>query len=128
MVSSKTGGKTTATRQKKSLQRLLELTGKMTPDLAVQLDLLAKLTLITDRISVEILKPDFEHVIRVRNRDGNERQEIHPLDSLFLKYAAQTQLALRAAGMNRDTKPSKGNCQPDGFDVLMSKLRDIDDE
>ena len=93
----KKDGKSTDLDKKTSfLTKLLVKSGNYYEGMAPQVQALAQIMLFTERIWDKILSEDSEPLAA----DGKE----NPLYTLFLKSHDRLQDALRATGMNRDTK------------------------
>lgn len=60
------------------------------------------------------------------SREGNERESINPKEKLYLDLLEQSQKALKALGMNTDSKDRKPG--DDGLSDFMAQFKDNDDE
>ena len=107
--------------KKSYLIRLLKKQNKYSPELSMQVELTATLT-IKAKILAEQIATDGSVTIEV-SREGNERQSVSAKEKLFIAYTKQLQSALRGLGMNTDTKAQIGNDQ-DGLSDFLNALND----
>lgn len=104
--------------------KLLKKEGKYTAELSMQVNITAQLLVQTDMLaeSVMALGPN---VIDVEfSREGNERKSINPLVKLYTETAEKAQRALRALGMNTDSKERRTD--NDSFGDFMKEFGDDD--
>ena len=89
--------------------RLLKEQGKYTKELSMQVTLTAQLLVRTETLADEILS-DSHHAEEVElSREGHTRKSISPKEKLYLDFVQQSQRALRALGMNTDSKERKAD-------------------
>ena len=106
----------------KALIKLLQSQNKYTPDLSIQIGILAQLWVKTDSLGQEILSDERQSVIAEVSREGNPRYSINPLDSLYLMYIDKLQTAIRASGMNTDSKSTIAT--EDQLNAFMNAIKD----
>lgn len=106
----------------KALIKLLQSQNKYTPDLSIQIGILAQLWVKTDSLGQEILSDEHQSVIAEVSREGNPRYGINPLDSLYLMYIDKLQTAIRASGMNTDSKSTIAT--EDQLNAFMNAIKD----
>ena len=100
--------------------KLLKKEGKYTAELSMQVTITAQLLVQTDMLaeSVAALGPN---IIDVEySREGNERKSINPVVKLYNETAEKAQRALRALGMNTDSKERKTD--NDSFSEFMKEF------
>lgn len=112
--------------KKNYIVKILKKQGKYTAELTYQVDITAQLLVRADILADEIF--DKHHrVINVEySREGNERESINPKEKLYLDVLRQGQKALRALGMNTESKERKTD--NDGFSDFMNTFKDGDTE
>ena len=107
---------------KSSLIRSMKKVGKYTADMNYQVDAAAELIVRRDLLKQEIFDKEHSCVNIETSREGNVRESISPRERLYLEYTTKCQSALRALGMNTDSKnASKGGS--DGFDDFMTQFK-----
>lgn len=103
--------KTTMARRVKNkkgyIVRLLKQQGKYTAELSMQVTITAQLLVRTEILAEEVLAEEHKAVNVEFSREGNERKSISPKEKLYLDFVQQSQKALRALGMNTDSKERK---------------------
>ncbi len=110
---------------KTSLVRALKAEGKYSDGLKYQVDSVAQLMLRVDLLKQEIFSADHSSVNIETSREGNVRESVNPKERLYLEYLRQMQYALRALGLNMDSKVQKG-AGDDGFDEFMKNMKEGD--
>ena len=120
-------GYTDRIQQKKDyIIELLNKQGKYTPELAMQVDIAAQLLVRCDIIAEEMASEGYKSVNVEISREGNNRESINPKEKLYLSLLEQSQSALKALGMNTDSKDRKPG--DDGLSDFMAQFKDNDDE
>lgn len=95
-------------KQKKDyIVRLLKEQGKYTAELSMQVKITAQLLVRTEILAEDILTDSSGGISVELSREGNERKAISPKEKLYLDFVQQSQRALRALGMNTDSKERK---------------------
>ena len=87
--------------------RLLKKEGKYTSELSMQVTLTAQLMVRAEQLQAEMGSPDYQQVIVEYSREGNRRESVNPKEKLLIDLSGQIQKALRALGMNTDSKERK---------------------
>lgn len=93
--------------KKQYIVKLLKQEGKYTTELSMQVKIVAQLLVKTDLLADEIFASDHRSVNIETSREGDARESISPKEKLYLDYLQQSQKALRALGMNTDSKAAK---------------------
>lgn len=93
--------------KKTYIVKLLKKQGKYTPELSMQVKIVAELLVRTDLLAEQIFDGRHQAVNVEFSREGNERESVSPKEKLYLDYLQQSQRALRALGMNTDSKERK---------------------
>ena len=112
--------------KKAYIVKLLKEQGKYTSELIYQVDITAKLLVRADLLGDEILS-DGHHTVSVEySREGNERMTLNPKEKLYIELLEKGQKALRALGMNTESKERKG--AGDTFGDFLASMREEGDE
>lgn len=106
--------------KKSYITRLLKKQGKYTPELSMQVKIAAQLLVRVDMLADEIFDADYKPINVEISREGNERQTINPKDKLYKDLVQQSQKALRALGMNTDSRERKTD--NDGFGDFLKQF------
>lgn len=93
--------------KKDYIVRILKKQGKYTAELTVQATIAAQLLVRSEMLAEEIFDPAHRPVRVEVSREGNEREVLSPKDRLYLETLQQAQRALRALGMNTDSRERK---------------------
>jgi hypothetical protein len=115
-IKSKISGK------KAYLVKLLKEQGKYTAELSIQATVTAQLLVRTEILAEEILADGHDAINVEVSREGNERKSISPKEKLYLDFVEKSQRALRALGMNTDSKDRKTD--GDDFKKFMEEFND----
>lgn len=108
--------------KQKYLVKLLKEQGKYTPELSMQAKVVAQLLVRTDMLAEKVFSPGHAAVSVEVSREGNAREKVSEIETLYLKYSEQAQRALKALGMNVDSKERKNDGGADGFNDFMEQL------
>ncbi len=100
--------------------RLLKKQGKYSPELSLQVGLVAQLLVRIDALAEEIFSDEYATVTVEYSREGNPRELLNPKDRLYLELVKQAQAALKALGMNTDAKERKS--ANDGFSDFLQEF------
>lgn len=99
---------TAKVKQKKAyIVKLLKEQGKYTKELTYQVEITAQLLVRAEELSDEIMAEGHRAVNVEYSREGNERVTVNPKEKLYLSVLEQGQRALRALGMNTESKERK---------------------
>ncbi len=123
MPTAKEDGKMIAAkvRSKKAyIVKLLKEQNKYTAELTYQVDITAKLLVRADILGDEIMSDGHKAVNVEYSREGNERITIDPKEKLYIELLEKGQKALRALGMNTESKDRKTD--GDSFDSFNASL------
>lgn len=113
-------------RAKKAyIVKLLKDQGKYTAELTYQVDITAKLLVRADLLGDEIMADGHKAVNVEYSREGNERKTIDPKEKLYIELLEKGQKALRALGMNTESKDRKTDS--DTFNDFMAEMRGDDE-
>lgn len=112
--------------KKTYIVKLLKQQGKYTPELSMQVKIVAQLLVRTEILAEQIFDAGHQPVNVEISREGNGRESISPKEKLYLDLLQQSQKALRALGMNTDSRERKTD--NDGFNEFMEQFKnDADD-
>lgn len=111
--------------KQKYLVKLLKENGKYTPELSMQAKVVAQLLVRTDALADKLFASGHNAVSVEVSREGNAREKVSELERLYLQYAERSQSALRALGMNVDSKDRK-NEGPDNLSEFMKRFSEDD--
>lgn len=110
-------------RNKKTyIVKLLKKEGKYTAELSMQAEIVAQLLVRTDILREEIIAPGHSPVNVEVSREGNTRESVSAKERLYLDLLQQSQRALRALGMNTDSRDRRQAA--DGFDEFLTQFRE----
>lgn len=113
------------TGKKTYIVKLLKKEGKYTPELALQVKIVAQLLVRTEILAEQIFSDCHNPTNIELSREGNERESINPKEKLYLDLLEQSQKALKALGMNTDSRERKYD--NDGFNEFMEQFQDKGD-
>ncbi len=111
--------------KKAYIVKLLKKQGKYTAELTYQVDITAKLLVRADILGDEIMADGHQAVNVEYSREGNERKTIDPKEKLYIELLQQGQKALRALGMNTESKERKSD--NDSFNDFMAAMQEGDE-
>lgn len=113
----------TARRKSARTVRLMKESGRYSDAYLMQVDLLSRTMAQLDTIEKEKSRRGYQIVIGTLSREGNDRPIINPLETLYADYLDRAQRALKALGMNADSKERKDSDAP-GLDEFLKEIRD----
>lgn len=93
--------------KKAYIVKLLKEQGKYTKELTYQVEITAQLLVRAEELNDEIMAEGHRAVNVEYSREGNERVTVNPKEKLYLSVLEQGQRALRALGMNTESKERK---------------------
>lgn len=111
--------------KKAYIVKLLKKQGKYTAELTYQVDITAKLLVRADILGDEILADGHKTINVEYSREGNERVTLDPKEKLYLDVLERGQKALRALGMNTESKERKTD--NDTFNDFMAAMQEGDE-
>lgn len=106
--------------KKAYIVKLLKGQGKYTAELTYQVDITAKLLVRADMLGDEIMASGHKSVNVEYSREGNERITVDPKEKLYIELLEKGQKALRALGMNTESKDRKTD--GDSFESFTAML------
>ena len=112
--------------KKAYIVKLLKKQGKYTAELTYQVDITAKLLVRADMLGDEILADGHQAVNVEYSREGNERITVNPKEKLYIELLEKGQKALRALGMNTESKERKTDS--DEFNDFYARMKEDEDE
>lgn len=107
--------------KKQYIVKLLKEQGKYTSELTYQVEITAKLLVRADILSNEIFSSGYEPINVEYSREGAERKAIDPREKLFMDVLLQGQRALRALGMNTESKERR--VDKDNYSDFMNECK-----
>lgn len=114
------------TSKKTYIVKLLKKQGKYTPELSMQVKITAQLLIRTEILAEQIFGNGHKPTKIELSREGNERESVSPKEKLYLDLVEQSQKALKALGMNTDSRERKTD--NDGFSEFMEQFKNDGDE
>jgi len=114
------------TSKKTYIVKLLKKQGKYTPELSMQVKITAQLLIRTEILAEQIFGNGHQPTKIELSREGNERESVSPKEKLYLDLVEQSQKALKALGMNTDSRERKTD--NDGFSEFMEQFKNDGDE
>lgn len=114
------------TSKKTYIVKLLKKQGKYTPELSMQVKITAQLLIRTEILAGQIFGNGHQPTKIELSREGNERESVSPKEKLYLDLVEQSQKALKALGMNMDSRERKTD--NDGFSEFMEQFKNDGDE
>lgn len=114
------------TSKKTYIVKLLKKQGKYTPELSMQVKITAQLLIRTEILAGQIFGNGHQPTKFELSREGNERESVSPKEKLYLDLVEQSQKALKALGMNTDSRDRKTD--NDGFSEFMEQFKNDGDE
>lgn len=120
-----------STKTRNAKQRLvnrLKKQGKYSPMLDPQIEIAANLLARGSVLMTQISSSEYSPVLVEYSREGNTRMSVNPIERLYLDVLEQTQKALRALGMNTDSKEVAKNDSSDKLVSLLEEVRGMGDE
>ena len=112
--------------KKTYLVKLLKQQGIYSSEMSSQTVIAAQLIVKTEQLYEEIISEGHHPVTITYSREGNPREAISAKEKLYLDYAEKTQKAIKALGMNTDSKNRQME-DADAFSEFMNRMREEDD-
>ena len=112
--------------KKAYIVKLLKEQGKYTAELTYQVNITAKLLVRADILGDEIMAGGHRAVNVEYSREGNERKTIDPKEKLYIELLEKGQKALRALGMNTESKERKAD--NDEFNDFLATVKQEGEE
>lgn len=124
MKNIKEKGTQTAKKEFNRTLRTLKKEESYSPLFGCQVEIVSVLKVLFWRLAEELLDNDIEYIETITSREGNERYKQNPKYQLFIQLLDRYQDALKALGMNVDSKPVKR--KEKGIDDFLNNFRDDD--
>lgn len=105
------------------LTKVLKDAGRYWPELAMQIDIAAKLYVKIEQLEEKMNSDEYAPVMIWESREGAQRCGVNPLEELYSDYLSRYQVALRALGMNTDSKERK-EAGKDGFKDFINQFKE----
>lgn len=112
--------------KKEYIVKLLKKQGKYTAELSMQATITAQLMVRTEILAEEIFSDGHKAINVELSREGHSRESISPKEKLYIDLTTHVQKALRALGMNTDSKDRKTD--NDSFAEFMSEFNNDNDD
>lgn len=90
------------------ITKLLKKQNKWMAEMTYQVEITAKILVRVELLEEEIFSAGYTAVNVEYSREGNERVSLNPQERLYLESLGKAQKALRALGMNTESKERKG--------------------
>ena len=90
------------------ITKLLKKQNKWMAEMTYQVEITAKILVRVELLEEEIFSAGYTAVNVEYRREGNERVSLNPQERLYLESLEKAQKALRALGMNTESKERKG--------------------
>lgn len=90
------------------ITKLLKKQNKWMAEMTYQVEITAKILVRVELLEEEIFSAGYTAVNVEYSREGNERVSVNPQERLYLESLGKAQKALRALGMNAESKERKG--------------------
>lgn len=90
------------------ITKLLKKQNKWLAEMTYQVEITAKILVRVELLEEEIFSAGYTAVNVEYSREGNERVSLNPQERLYLESLEKAQKALRALGMNTESKERKG--------------------
>lgn len=87
-----------------------------------QLEVVSVLKVLFRRLAEELLDQDIDYIEVIKSREGNTRYKQNPKYLLFIQILDRYQDALKALGMNVDSKPIRR--KEKGIDDFLNRFRE----
>ncbi len=97
------------TKQKKRITDLLKEEKKYTPELDLQIEICAKLKVQEETLNKKLMISGYSPTITEYSREGEPRSVVNPVWKVHQDVTDQLQKALRALGMNTESKDRKSD-------------------
>ena len=110
------------TAKKNYIVKLLKKQGKYEAELSMQVKITAQLLVRTEILAAQIFDENYQPINTEISREGNKRESINPKEKLYLDLLQQSQKALRALGMNTDSRERKTG--DDGFNEFIKQFKE----
>lgn len=108
-----------ALNKKKYISGILKGQGIYSKEMSMQVSLLAQLWVKTEKLFRETI--DADPIAVELSREGYERASVSVKEKLYLDYVDRCQKALKALGMNTDSKEKRS--EPDSLNDFLDSFK-----
>ncbi|MDE6832055.1 MAG: hypothetical protein K2J07_04920 [Muribaculaceae bacterium] len=108
--------------KKTYLVKLLRNRGIYSPELAVQVGLVAQLIVKTEQLGDDIMAGEYDSVIVEVSREGAPREKASAAEMLYLNYVDRVQRGLKSLGLNFDARERRA--ESDSFTQFLDAMND----
>ncbi|WP_303031762.1 hypothetical protein [uncultured Duncaniella sp.] len=122
--SATTDWKAKVKNKRDTIVRVLKAEGKYSPEMSLQVNILAQLCIKADRLFQDTM--DENPVVVEKSREGDSRAMVSVKEKLFLDYIDRVQKAIKALGMNWDSRDRKTESD-DGFNAFLKEFAEDED-
>lgn len=124
MEKNKGEGTLLAEKEFKKILKTLKKEESYSPLFGSQLQIVSVLKVLFWRLAEELLDGEADYIETITSREGNERYKQNPKYQLFIQILDRYQDALKALGMNVDSKPVKK--KEKGIDEFLKNFSEDD--
>lgn len=114
--------------EKQKIVNRLKKQGRYTPMLDQQIKIASTLLVRGSMLMSQISSEAYSPILVEYSREGNTRMSVNPIERLYLDVEAQAQKALRALGMNTDSKEVVKNESSDKIVSLLEGVKSIGED
>lgn len=109
--------------RKNYLIKVLESQGLYQKEMAMQVEIAARLYVKIRELETTMSDRNYSAIMQWESREGSIRSAINPVEELYSDYLSRYQQALKALGMNTDSKERKTQ-KNDGLSDFLSKFNE----
>ncbi len=109
--------------RKNYLIRVLEDQGLYQKEMAMQVEIAARLYVKIRELESSMSDKNYSPILVWESREGAVRNAVNPLEELYSDYLSRYQQALKALGMNTDSKERKVP-KDDGLSNFLNKFNE----
>lgn len=111
------------TSRKSYMIKVMKAANVYRDELAMQVQVAARLYVKIKEFEKEMSKDGYSPVSKWESREGAVRQAVNPLEELYSDYLSRYQQALKALGLNNDSKERKSQGD-DPLNSFLDKFRE----
>lgn len=109
--------------RKNYLIKVLEEQGLYQKEMAMQVEIAARLYIKIRELEDTMSSAEYAPILNWESREGAVRKSINPVEELYSDYLSRYQQALKALGMNTDSKERKTQ-KNDGLSDFLDKFNE----
>lgn len=109
--------------RKNYLIKVLEEQGLYQKEMAMQVEIAARLYIKIRELETSMSTSDYSPILKWESREGAVRKAVNPVEELYSDYLSRYQQALKALGMNTDSKERK-TPKDDGLSNFLDKFNE----